>query len=190
MVLLAHLEIVRPVLGEEFSPNDIFRSLENAQKYLEFLGNVRRVFQYIKSDIGSSPMVFTKVCRLLKHVQERTQSLRRKKETPEEKLALGREIEAVALEILRDYLLVGLPVMECNPGIASQVWVLVESYNYIVRYQMYEDWLTRMVGFVHTGRAHPEAVVQPERVPAADQTFFEGDKQRQRSGQDEREDLR
>lgn len=55
-------------------------------------------------------------------------------------------IEQIRFRIIKDYLVVGLSMMDSNPGAATEVWNLLEVYNYQVRYQVYDDWFTNTVG--------------------------------------------
>lgn len=58
------------------------------------------------------------------------------------------KIEDIRFKIIKDYLITGLSMMECNPGATTEVWSLLESYSYIVRYQIYDDWFTNTVGLM------------------------------------------
>ena len=61
--------------------------------------------------------------------------------------AIAVEIEAIKYKLIQDYLVIGLPMMECNPGAVSEVWSLLQTYSYEIRYQVYEEWFTRLVDY-------------------------------------------
>jgi THO complex subunit 2 len=57
----------------------------------------------------------------------------------------SRAINDIQFEVLKRYLFPALPLLECNPGIVSQMWSLIEKYTYQVRYSIYEEWFTTVV---------------------------------------------
>jgi hypothetical protein len=54
-------------------------------------------------------------------------------------------IEQIRFKFINEYLVSGLSMMDCNPGAATEVWALIEVYNYQVRYQIYDDWFAKTV---------------------------------------------
>ena len=126
---------------------DIFCSLDNAKSYLLFIQSLDRIMSILKHDIGSSPMAFIKLCRVLKHFHRRHVQLSSPpgKAPSSELAAVAGQIEDIRLKIIKEYLVVGLPLLECNPGAVSEVWALMEVYDFHERYQIYEDWFTKLV---------------------------------------------
>jgi THO complex subunit 2 len=57
----------------------------------------------------------------------------------------SRAIHDIQFDVLKRYLFPALPLLECNPGIVSQMWSLIDKYTYQVRYTIYEDWFTNLV---------------------------------------------
>jgi hypothetical protein len=63
--------ITHPLEDLELNPPDcdyqnMFCSLENARKYLEFMKQMARIFEILKTDIGVSPLAYGKLCRVFK----------------------------------------------------------------------------------------------------------------------------
>jgi hypothetical protein len=93
---------------------------------------------------------------------------------------LAEGIEQIKFRIIKDYLVLGLPMMDCNPGAVSEVWDLLESYSYQVRYQVYDDWFCKTVWKAHLGQPHSSIALQSLRIPSPNQGFLEKFDQRQR----------
>ena len=48
-------------------PIDIFSSVKNAEAFLSFMKTLESLLDIIKHDLASSPILFSKICRLLKY---------------------------------------------------------------------------------------------------------------------------
>lgn len=59
---LIDLELRHPTCD----PVDIFKSPENADSYLAFMKQLESLLDIVKHDLASSPLLFSKLCRLLK----------------------------------------------------------------------------------------------------------------------------
>jgi hypothetical protein len=142
-----HLELQPPVCDQK----DIFCTLDNAKAYLEFVRSLERILSIPKHDFAVNPLAFIKICRILKycltlprHIQQKHLKLS-KSGIDRELLEVAESIEEIKLRIIQRYLVIGLPIMECNPGAVTEVWSLIENYPYEVRYQIYEEWFTKLV---------------------------------------------
>lgn len=135
--------------------------------------SLQRVFRYLRSDIGVSPLAFSKVCRVFRHIKCKIDLLKKDSAASADLLSVADAIEAVKLSLLQNCLLPGLALLECNPGIASMVWALLEAYPYSTRYKIYEEWLVGVVQLLDAGSALTAAAVHAERSAATDEAVSE-----------------
>ncbi|KAK9463076.1 transcription factor/nuclear export subunit protein 2-domain-containing protein [Lipomyces oligophaga] len=81
--------------------------------------------------VGRDPALFTKLCRIINHnlqlcEQEDPSSLKYDKE--------------FWMQYFRTYMLPSLSLIEANPGVMHEVWLVLEHYDHIQRYSLYGEW--------------------------------------------------
>ena len=95
----------------------------------EAFETILRVLKVVGPAIGRNVLVYTKLCRLIKHYLES---------------AHGDDHERIYKLIVymtTQILLPTISLVKANPGVVATLWSILQEFDYITRFQAYEDWL-------------------------------------------------
>ena len=101
---------------------------------IEFYRNLSRIFKILQSAIGESPIVFVKLCRLFKGYLK----------TPSPEPEIHTEILNHLQSVMGKFLLPGMTLFKCNPGVVTEFWIAFQEIEYKTRYYYYNEWITNV----------------------------------------------
>lgn len=101
---------------------------------LDFYRNLSRIFKILQSAIGESPIVFVKLCRLFKGY------LKNPSPEPETHTEILNHLQS----IMGKFLLPGMTLFKCNPGVVTEFWIAFQEIEYKTRYYYYNEWITNV----------------------------------------------
>jgi len=101
---------------------------------LDFYHNLNRIFKILQSAIGENPIIFVKLCRVFKGYLK----------TPSTETEIHNEILAHLQLIMGKYLLPGMTLFKCNPGVATEFWLAFQEIDYKMRYYYFNEWITNI----------------------------------------------
>jgi THO complex subunit 2 len=105
--------------------------LARADDYSTFYHSTGKLLKLLNIHVSQDILLYTKLCRTIKA------SLKAEKEK-----AMDYSVKEMAEAICSKTLLPALSLTVCNPGICSVLWEVISEFEYIERYNMYNQWLT------------------------------------------------
>ena len=141
--------------------NKIGEDLEQTKLYNEFFEQLIDLCALLGNVIGSSPILFCKVCRILKFLMKKSvencERIKSEESDPnttltQEQIAYNKEmlklIDTLKNKIkcvIKDVVLPSMTLFEANPGFVALVWSIVSQFDYFDRYAFYEDWMLNQI---------------------------------------------
>ncbi|KRX01417.1 Armadillo-type fold [Pseudocohnilembus persalinus] len=97
----------------------------------KFFEKLEIMLNVLKQLVGHSPLVHTKLCRIFKYILKQENYAHIISEEQFEKF------KPQIQKICNQYLLPGLQIQQCNPGMVQEFWTLYKMFPYNERYQGY-----------------------------------------------------
>ena len=101
---------------------------------VDFYRNLIRIFKVLQTAIGENSIIFVKLCRVFKAYLK----------TPSQDTEINNEILIHLQTIMGKYLLPGLTLFKCNPGVVTEFWLAFQEIDYKMRYYYYNEWITNI----------------------------------------------
>jgi len=101
---------------------------------IDFYRNLTRIFKVLQTAIGENAIIFVKLCRVFKAYLK----------NPSLDLEVHNEISSHLQTIMGKYLLAGLTLFKCNPGVVTEFWLAYQEIDYKTRYYYYNEWITNV----------------------------------------------
>ena len=95
--------------------------------------SILRVLKVLGPAIGKYVVVYTKICRLIKHYLDSP--------PPDDHARIYKLIVYISTQIL----LPAVSLVKANPGVVATLWTIFQDFDYITRFQAYEDWFTYLI---------------------------------------------
>lgn len=99
-----------------------------------FYKNLMRIFKILQTAIGENPVIYVKLCRVFKYYLK----------NPLLESETHNEITLCIQNIMGSYLLPGLSLFKCNPGVVTEFWLAFQEFDYKIRYHYYNEWITNL----------------------------------------------